>query len=270
MKDRKALSAKKSLGQNFLKSKKAIHSMINAANVSKNDLVIEIGPGKGALTKPILETGARVIAFELDGRMIEYLNESLSEYIQNGQLKIIHQDVLKIEMEDFFAELGNYKLVANIPYYITSAIFRKFLETEYQPTDITLLLQREVAERIVVRDNKQSILSLSVSVFGNAKYIGKVDRKYFSPSPKVHSAVIHIGDISMDRIGSVARKKMFFDLVHAGFAHKRKKLIRNLENIINKKELEIIFRELSLDENVRAEELDLCIWIQILDKHTKK
>ena len=211
----KNLSAKKSLGQNFLKSKKAIYQMVESASVTEKDVVIEIGPGKGALTKSLLDTGARVIAFELDERMVDYLHEEFSEYITTKQLEIIHQDVLDINMKGFFGGLGDYKLVANIPYYITNAIIRKFLETEFQPTDMSLLMQKEVAERVVVRDGKQSLLALSIAIFGDARYIAKVDRKYFSPSPKIHSAIIHVGNISREKIGNRERQEIFFEIGRA-------------------------------------------------------
>lgn len=262
------LYAKKSLGQNFLKSRKAIHQMIDAAGTKSNDLIIEIGPGKGALTKPILETGARVIAFELDERMIDYLNTELSNYVQSGQLLIIHRDVLDIDMDEFFGKKGNYKVIANIPYYITNAIIRKFLETQYQPTDMSLLMQREVAERIVVRDGKESILSLSVSVFGEARYIGKVDRKYFSPSPKVHSAIVHIGDISHERL-ALNNQDLFFEIIKTAFSQKRKKCIKNLEKIADKKIWQDIFSELEIDDNTRAEQINIDTWLQILDIYIK-
>lgn len=266
----KNLSAKKSLGQNFLKSKKAIAQIVAAPNTQSGNLIVEIGPGKGALTRPLLETGAHVMAFELDKRMIDYLNNELSEYIESGQLQLIHQDVLGIDMESFFGKFDSYKLIANIPYYITNAIIRKFLETEYQPTDMCLLVQKEVAERIVVRDGKQSLLSLAIAVYGDAKYISKVDRKYFSPSPKVHSAIIHIGNISTKKIGDTKRQRLFFEIIRAGFAHKRKKTIRNLEKIADRKIWTEIFSELEINENTRAEQLDLGVWIQILDKYIGK
>ncbi len=262
------LYAKKSLGQNFLKSKRAIHQMITAAGTKSDDVIVEIGPGKGALTKPILETGARVIAFELDERMIDYLKTELSEYVESGQLDIIHQDVLNIDMDNFFGTLGDYKVIANIPYYITNAIIRKFLETQCQPTDMSLLMQREVAERIVVRDGKESILSLSVSAFGDARYIGKVDRKYFSPSPKVHSAILHIANISHEKI-PIEKQELFFEIIKTAFSQKRKKCIKNLEKIADKKIWQEIFSNLDIDENTRAEQININMWLQILDKYIK-
>ncbi len=272
----KNLSAKKSLGQNFIKSKKAINQMIDAANLVKEDIVIEIGPGKGVLTKAILETGAKVIAFELDKRMVDFLEIEFSTFIKSGQLKIIHEDILNIDVVSFLNEDSNfniknsYKLIANIPYYITNAIIRKFLESELQPTDMILLVQKEVAERIVVRDGKQSLLSLSIAAFGDVKYISKVDKKYFSPIPKVNSAIIHIFNISREKIGAKEREDLFFKMIHLAFSHKRKKCIKNLQNMINRDVLIDIFSDLKIDKNVRAEELDIGIWINFLNKYLSK
>lgn len=240
--------------------------MIDAVNTGPLDCVIEIGPGKGALTIPILKTGARVIAFELDERMCEYLSDICSEYIATGQLQIIHKDILEINMKDFFASIGPYKLIANIPYYITNAILRKFLDTQYQPTDMSLLMQREVAERIVVRDGKQSLLSLSVSVFGDSVYIAKVDRKYFSPQPKVHSAILAIHNISQDRFINSDFQSFFFLLLRAGFSHKRKQLVKNLQSIIATEDLRNILCEMNLAATIRAEELDRDQWLVFAHK----
>ena len=243
--------------------------MIDVAQLTPHDTVIEIGPGKGALTRPFLEVGAHVIAFELDERMIDYLNDELSEYIKSGQLQLVHQDVLEINMQDFFADISSYKLIANIPYYITNAILRKFLETVYHPSDMVLLVQKEVAERIVCRDGKESLLSLSVSAFGEAHYITKVDRKYFSPSPKVHSAIIHIDHISFNKIGGAQERELFFRMIHSAFAHKRKKVIRNLESLAHISVWREVFKQFSLHENIRAEEISFSLWLQILDLFMK-
>lgn len=257
-------SAKKSLGQNFLKSKKAIHQMIDAAETSRDDLVIEIGPGKGALTKPILETGAQVIAFELDQRMIDFLEVEFAEYVASGQLTLVHQDVLDIDMDSFFADKNSYKVIANIPYYITNAIIRKFLESKIQPTDMSLLMQKEVAERIVARDGKQSILSLSVAVFSTPRYVSKVSRKYFSPSPRVDSAIIHMADINHRAFVDDMDRQLFFTLVKTAFGQKRKKAINNLESLRAKEYWRTLFLGLDISPDIRAEDISLDQWLRIL------
>ncbi len=259
------LAAKKSLGQNFLKSKKAISQMIDAVHLKEGDLVVEVGPGKGALTGPILERGARVLAFELDERMIEHLTEKFAPEIARGQLKLIHADILEVNFNDYFKQDGEYVLIANIPYYITNAIIRKFLEAPIQPREISLLMQKEVAERIVARDGKQSLLSLSVAVFGEPKYVAKVSRVYFSPQPRVDSAILHISSIHR-KLGLAKEYENFFALIHAGFVHKRKRLMKNLQNHFSQDTLVQAFQSMNLDENIRAEELCLNDWIELCRK----
>jgi 16S rRNA (adenine1518-N6/adenine1519-N6)-dimethyltransferase len=218
--------AKKSLGQNFLNAPSVVTKMLHAAGISKEDHVVEVGPGKGVLTKALLESGAFVYAYELDPRMVRYLEEHFSSYIQSGQLTIIQQDILDLDISSV-AFANSYKVVANIPYYITNAIIRLFLSSQNQPISMTLLVQKEVASRIA-QDNAQSILSLSVSAYGTPRYVTKVSRRYFSPQPKVDSAVIHISDISRENFDSMEHEQAFFTLVKQGFAHKRKHLASNL------------------------------------------
>ena len=260
----KKIFAKKSLGQNFLKSKKAIQQMIEAVSLKKGDMVIEIGPGKGALTGPILESGAQLIAFELDERMIAYLEEKFASAIESKQLIIVHRDILEVDINSFVKN-KEYKIIANIPYYITNAIVRKFLEEEHQPSHMSLLMQKEVAERIVRRDGKESILALSVALFASAKYLATVHRRYFSPAPKVDSAILHIFNISHDALVNRKEEKKFFLLIRTAFAHKRKRVIKNLEQLAPKKFWEEIFEKLSLSQNVRAEEISLENWLRIFD-----
>ncbi len=191
--------AKKSLGQNFLKSEKALGDIVRAGGLSLGDVVLEIGPGKGALTEKILETGAKVIAVEKDQELIPVLEEKFAEYVTKGSLVLVHEDVLEFNPLSYKLKAGSFKLIGNIPYYITGAIIRKFLESDPQPTSMTLLVQKEVAERIVARDGKESILSISVKAYGTPHYIDKVPKRYFTPEPKVDSAIIHIDNISKDR-----------------------------------------------------------------------
>jgi len=263
-----SLEAKKSLGQNFLKSQKAIHAMIQAPNISSDDIVIEIGPGKGALTGPLLKTGATVIAFELDQRMVEYLSEIFTDYIASGKLVLIHQDVLEVDLGKY-TQGQPYKVVANIPYYITNLIIRTFLTSQYQPTDMCLLIQKEVAERIVSRDNKESILSLSVKLFGTPSYVMKVGRQYFSPKPKVDSAVILISDINRKNIKDEHYEEQFFTVVKTAFAQKRKQAIKNLSKISHKEQWQDIFSSLGISHTARGEDILYSQWIQVVDKYIK-
>lgn len=251
---------KKHLGQNFLKSIKHINEVIIASKIEESDYVLEIGPGKGALTKKLLEKAKMVIAIEKDRDLIPFLEEKFHDDLQDGKLKIEEADVLDFEL----AKLPKkYKLVANIPFYITGAIIEKFLESKNQPSLMTLIVQKEVADRIVARDEKESILSLSVKVFGEPKYIGKIPARYFSPPPKVDSAIISIEKIKTKLSDEDLSK--FFKLVKAGFSQKRKTLIKNLSNTgISKDILRDNLLNMGLDENIRAEDLKIKDWISLI------
>ncbi len=244
----KFYKAKKSLGQNFLKSLPAIKKIITAADLKITDSVLEIGPGKGILTEKILETGATVTAIEKDRELYELLKEKFAKEIESKKLILENSDILD------FTPVGVYKIVANIPYNITGAILRKFLTAEQQPQSMVLLVQKEVAERIVARDKKESILSVSVKAYGEPKIIAKVEKRYFSPAPKVDSAIISIKNITRDFFekNSINEEK-FWEIVKSGFAHKRKMVKSNLKklNLPNATEL----------GNKRAENLTLADWV---------
>ena len=260
--------AKKSLGQNFLRSGVALRAIVNAGAIIPADTILEIGPGKGALTEALLGTGAKVIAIEKDRELIPYLQEKFAQEIKNGKFELIEKDVLDFVPRDVGFASGEYKLIANIPYYITGALLEKFLEEETLPERIVFLVQKEVAERIVARDKKESILSISVKTFGVPKLVMKVSKKAFSPSPKVDSAILLIENISHSKLSSDSSSKnqiikRFFDVVHAGFAHKRKFLSRNLEKVASKAEIENMFKLLNLSTNSRAEDLPCEMWLKI-------
>src|SRR3990172_2215572 len=178
------MRAKKSLGQNFLTSRGVARDIVVAAQITPDDVVLEIGPGKGFLTEGLLQKAKKVIAVEKDERMVEYLKDKFREEIRNGKLELIHQDILSFD-------ISRFTLVANIPYYITGEILRTFLSGDLQPQRMVLMVQKEVAERIVARPSsrragtgKESILSMSVKVYGTPCYIQKVPARYFSPKPK--------------------------------------------------------------------------------------
>ncbi|MHB1330643.1 MAG: 16S rRNA (adenine(1518)-N(6)/adenine(1519)-N(6))-dimethyltransferase RsmA [Minisyncoccota bacterium] len=242
--------AKKSLGQNFLKSERALNSIIEAGDIKKTDTVLEIGPGKGVLTERLLKKAGKVIAVEKD----DELYEELANKYKDQKLELIHEDILKLE-----APRESYKLIANIPYNITGAIFKKFLGGEHQPTRVVLLVQKEVAERIVARDGKESILSISVKVYGDPKYIERVLAGSFSPAPKVDSAIISIENISKEFFKGFS-EEAFFKLLKTGFASKRKKLSSNIGTLYPKEAVLAAFKALNLDGNIRAEDLKLQNW----------
>jgi 16S rRNA (adenine1518-N6/adenine1519-N6)-dimethyltransferase len=251
--------AKKSLGQNFLKSKPALRSIITTADLSAESLVLEIGPGKGALTEPILETGAKLIAIEKDEMLLEFLKEKFAQQIGTSQLTLISGDILEIDLEKVLPANTPYKLIANIPYYITGAIIRLFLERKNQPEKMVLMLQKEVAKRIVAQDGKESILSISVKAFGKPKYIETVKAKYFSPEPSVDSAILAISDIS-NTFFEKFTPEQFFKILKAGFLHKRKRLAKNLESVSNKAAITAAFLKAEISENARSEGVGLEKW----------
>jgi 16S rRNA (adenine1518-N6/adenine1519-N6)-dimethyltransferase len=254
--------AKKSLGQNFLKSHAVVEKMIVAGNVTSADVVLEIGPGKGVLTEALLKTGAHVVAIEKDRELLPMLREKFSQEIASQQLTLIQEDVLKFNPATCHLLNTTYKLVANIPYYITGEILEKFLSSAHQPTCAVLLVQKEVVQRIVARDGKESILSISVKAFGTPKSVMNVSKKYFSPAPKVDSAVLAIENISKNNFKTVSEQK-FFKIVKAGFAHKRKVLTSNLSAHIKKETLEAFLVEHGRSTSVRAEELSVSHWLSL-------
>lgn len=262
--------AKKSLGQNFLKSEPALRMMCDAGNLSYSDTVVEIGPGKGALTSKLLEKGGMVIAIEKDRELIVFLKEKFKNEIENKKLELAHGDCLEFDPLAYKLEPKTYKLIANIPYNITGAIIKRFLSEVSQPESMVLLVQKEVAMRIVANDKKESILSLSVKVYGTPKYMMKVGKRFFSPSPKVDSAIIAITDISKKNFNHGASEKHFFTIIKTAFAHKRKVLRKNLEEIASQNVIDSMFKELNIDSKIRAEDLSLrrmacniCLFIYI-------
>ena len=323
--------AKKSLGQNFLKSENILRKIVEAGEVGKKDIILEIGPGKGTLTEKLLEKAGAVIAIEKDNGLFKFLQEKFAEEIKEEKLILINDDILKFNIggavlafssaddaqqagrekeqelrsedsvgygssnffslrtakpnsslekieEDFAneavlsfpngdvaqqdilrtrARLRSYKIIANIPYNITGLILKKFLTTENQPESMVLMVQHEVAQRIIANDKKESILSISVKAYGKPKMIMKVDKRYFSPAPKVNSAIIKIRDINRKIFTENGiNEEKFWEIVKKGFAHKRKKLSGNLKNIISSKKL----FQMEL-KNKRAEDLSLEDWI---------
>ena len=264
------LFAKKSLGQHFLNSKHVLDQIVIAGNIQKNQNILEIGPGTGVLTGELIKAGAIVTAVEKDDRAYELLKEKFSNEIAGGALRLIHGDIL----EEFSIFNFQYSIVANIPYYITGAILEKFLEHSPRPDKMVLLVQKEVADRIVARPeqsthkSKESILSISVKAFGSPKIIAKVPPGAFTPPPTVDSAILSIENISDKNFTEQLAKRhdaieLFFKIVKAGFAHKRKILKNNLESVLPKETIDSLWNRLNLDSKVRAEDLSTNDWIKI-------
>ena len=270
---------KKSLGQNFLKSEAIVDKIIEAAKLSKNDTVLEIGPGQGMLTKKILVSAGGVIAVEKDTDLISGLETTFSEDISNKKLTIINADILEFDPKEIRTTHPlpplkegaeqSYKLVANIPYYITGAIIEKFLSTDVQPTTMVLMVQKEVAERIIAKDKKtggagkESILSIAVKAYGNPLYICTVKAGNFVPAPTVDSAVIKIENISRKNFKTKHHEEVFFQIMKAGFAHKRKTLAGNLKNVLEPEMVEHALSAVGLRPTARAEDVGITTWLNM-------
>lgn len=247
------------LGQNFLKNKEIVNRIIESANLKTDDVVLEIGPGKGALTEELLKKAGKVIAVELDKTLVEYLQNKFKE---SSNIEIINEDILKLKLEGIINT--KYKVIANIPYYITSPIIRYFLENELPPKEMILMVQKEVAERIVAMPGNHSILSLSVQYYAKPELLFYVDKTNFDPVPEVDSAVIRI--VTSDEQQETKEKSdNFFRVVRAGFCAKRKTLANNLANSfhLNKREVEEKLKTVPLNGTVRAQELSIDEWKNI-------
>lgn len=256
---RNGFETKKSLGQHFLNNQNIPRLMADAGKVEAGDVVVEVGPGTGVLTHELLKRGAHVIALEADLRAIASLNETLSSHVSAGELTILHSDVRTLELGTLGIEEHAYKVVANIPYYLSGRLFRLFLETDVQPKTLVFLVQKEVAERIC-RDPKESLLSLSVKAYGEPKYVKTVPRGNFTPQPKVDSAIVSVSSISHSRFKEV-NETFFFEVLHKGFGSRRKQLLGNLSQAFDRKELTRIFSRCGISLSTRGEDLGIEEWL---------
>ena len=222
-------SSKKSLGQHFLYDNKIRAAIVKSAQLSSDDLVLEVGPGKGFLTKELINNSGEVIAVEIDERLIQGL-ENLS--LNSKNLKIISGDILEIEINSIISEDINYKVVANLPYYAASKIIRKFLEVAHKPTSLTVMVQLEVANQMVASPGQMGILSVAIQLYGNPKIVKKVSASSFKPKPKVSSAVMNI-QVHKEFQVDVLSEDHFFKVVRGGFFSPRKQLRNSLSKGLN-------------------------------------
>lgn len=255
------MKANKALGQHFLTSASAIEKIVEAGNVSSQDLILEIGPGHGVLTRALLARGGRVIAVEKDGGLVSELHTTFHDEITGGALRIVPGDI-----RDALATIPElrttpFKIIANIPYYITGLLLRETLSLQVQPSLIVFLVQKEVAERIA-RSTKESILSLSVKVYGTPRYVGTVKAGSFSPPPKVDSAILAISDVSRKAFSNAEEEEFFFTVLKEGFGSKRKLLLRNLDSL-GRARVHTAFETLNIPLSARAEDVSLTTWLEL-------
>ncbi len=263
--------AKRSLGQNFLINQGILEKIVSAAELSSDDIVLEVGPGTGNLTKllskKVLRQGSgqagQVVAIEKDRRLIEDLKTKFPA------IKIIEGDVLKVDIEELFRNLkleirnSNYKIIGNIPYYTTSHLLKTIFEDWPKPKLIVLTVQKEVAKRIVAKPPHMNLLALSVQFYAEPKIVGYVSRGSFRPMPKVDSAIIKL--VPHNTQHTPEETERFFRLAKAGFSGKRKQLINNLSKNFGmiKEDLLKMFEKVGITPDIRAENLSLNQWIEL-------
>ncbi len=264
--DKYKISANKKLGQNFLINEDVVKNIINSSNITENDLVIEIGPGLGTLTKEILEKAGKVICIELDERMTKILKDRFSLY---KNFELLNQDILKTDLKTIIQSekeknnLKTVKIIANLPYYITTPIIMKLLEEKLDLDSITVMVQKEVAERLIAvpgpREKNTGAISYTVLYYASSQKIMEVDKESFIPEPEVQSEVIKL-DIRKESAVKVKNPEYMFKIIKSAFMQRRKTLLNSLVNgniFKSKEEGAKILKEIGLNENVRAENLSI-------------
>ena len=258
------IKANKSLGQNFLINSQVVENIVNSSELTENDMVIEIGPGLGTLTKYLLEKAGKVLCIELDTRMIKILEDRFSN---NEKFEVINQDVLKVNLNEIIkankkdAKIKNVKIVANLPYYITTPIIMKLLEEKLDIESITVMIQKEVADRLIETPGGKNTGAITYSVFYycESKKIMEVPNSSFIPEPEVTSEVIKM-TLRNEPTVDIENPKVMFMIIKSAFMQRRKTLLNALTNtkvFVNKQEGIDILKKLNLDENVRAENLTI-------------
>ena len=258
------IKANKSLGQNFLIDENVVNNIVEGSNISKDDLVIEIGPGLGTLTKYLLEKAGKVVSIELDKKMLTILNDRFKLY---DNFELLHSDILKVNLVKLIKEqkeslnLKHAKVVANLPYYITTPIIMKLLEEELDLESITVMVQKEVADRLIAIPGSKDAGAITYSVYyyATSESILDVPKDSFVPAPEVDSKVIKL-NIRKEPPIKVKSKKIMFKIIKCAFMQRRKTLLNSLTNakvFLNKDEGIKILNKLNLTEDIRAEKLTL-------------
>lgn len=267
---RQGTKPRKGLGQNFLTSKGVLGDILKAAQLTKSDTVLEIGPGVGTLTRELAQSAKKVVAVEKDPAMVEILRETTKDL---PNTEIIQGDILSFPKPGLGTPkpgLGKtYRVVANLPYYITSPVIRLFLEAENKPELLVLMVQKEVAQRICAKPPKMSLLAVSVQIYGKPSIVSYVKRGCFWPQPKVDSAILRVAPlINADR--KLISADIFFKIVKAGFKQPRKQLLNNLSQGLglSRQEVETWLSQVGIVPTQRAETLSVEDWIKLAKSAT--
>lgn len=250
------LRANKKLGQNFLINESIIYDIVKKANVTKEDVVIEIGPGLGSLTKELINNAKKVIAIELDPNMIDILKSRFGIF---DNFEVIYGDVLKIDLEELIKGYDSVKVVANLPYYITTPIIMKLLEDKLKIKSITVMVQKEVGERICAthKDKEYGAITVSVQYYSEPQIIIDVPKENFLPAPEIDSCVIRL-DMREKPPVSLKDEKLFFRLVKGAFTQRRKTINNSLTcSGKSKEEIMAALNKLGIDSKLRAENLSI-------------
>lgn len=281
----------KKRGQNFLVETSHLDVMLDAGEVNKEDTILEVGPGLGVLTEKLADQAKRVITIELDKKVIDYLHAEFLpqhdsvELIEGDALSsgVFHQLVSKLyrdiepnavlqPKDDTYKEVletldGSYKLIANLPYQVTSRLLRQFLEAKPRPSQLVVMVQKEVAERIVAAPGNMSLLSLSVQAYSTPKLVSIIPANAYFPVPEVDSAILHC-DLTQPNQAygalDIQGQKLFWKLAKAGFSSKRKQLKNNLQSVIKDRDILEVFSELGFSESARAQELSVNDWCKLV------
>jgi 16S rRNA (adenine1518-N6/adenine1519-N6)-dimethyltransferase len=257
------LRAKKTLGQHFLIDETVLQTIVEAAELSPDDTVIEVGPGLGILTAELAKRAGSVIAVELDAKLASFLKREIGS---KPNVRIINADILKVSLSQLLGGHCNYKVVANVPYYITSPILRYFVEASPKPSLMIMMVQKEVGEAIVAGPGKMSLLAVSLQVYSKPRIICYVPSRCFYPQPKVDSVILRF-DLLPELAVRVADVNGFFDVVRAGFSLPRKQLHNSLVHSLGMKptEITLLLEKAKIDPRRRAETLSLEEWAKLYE-----
>ena len=257
------IKANKNLGQNFLIDDQALQDIADGANIKENDLVIEIGPGLGSLTKILLEKAKKVICIELDKKMVKILKD---RFIAYNNLQIINEDILRIDLQELIksekdSQIQNVRIVANLPYYITTPIIMKLVEGELDINSITVMIQKEVADRLIATPGckETGAITYTIYYYCESEKIREVENTCFIPEPEVTSEVINL-NLRKEPVVKVQDKKVMFNIIKSAYMQRRKTIINSLSNVgvfKSKEQGEMILKRIGLRTDIRPENMKI-------------